>query len=155
MNLSRIMCVTKQCNKPNFHSWLMMIWPYQKMRACVCVCVCARESVWAHVSMIHFNIISPVYALFCQLISSCEIPKPKCYVSFFLHVCYMNCSLHPSCFNHPQYLVKSTNCKIPFKVNGDWMANCYISVQDYVICDMHIYQKGDNALFSWFKLLKG
>jgi len=59
----------------------------------------------------------------------------------FPHVCYMICSLHRSCFNHPQYLVKSTNCKAPFKVNGDSMAHCYISSQDDAICDVHIDQK--------------
>jgi len=27
------------------------------------------------------------------------------------------------------------------------MANCYISLQDYVICDVHVYQKGGQYSF--------
>ena len=44
---------------------------------CVCVCVCVFGCACEHVSIIHFNIISAVYALFRELTSPCEIPKPK------------------------------------------------------------------------------
>lgn len=143
LNLSRIMCVTKQCNKPNFHTWLKMVCPYPKI-VCVFVCGCAC----VHVSMIHFNIISPVCALFCQLISSYEIPKPKCYVSFF-----PMCATWPAhCILHA-LTIHSTWRRVQIaKLHSKWMRTewqtvLHVSLQDYVICDMHIYQKGGQYSF--------
>ena len=152
MNLSRIMCVTKQCSRPNFHAWLMMAWRYRKS---VCVCARVHARVCVHVSMIHFNITSLAYALFCQLISSCEIPKPKCYVSFF-PMCATwpaHCILHALTIHSTWWRVEIA--KLHSKWMGtQWQTVTYLyTIMPSVTCTFT--RKGDNTLSLWFKLLKG
>jgi hypothetical protein len=158
MNLSRSICVW-QNNAVN-QIFTLGWWWYdhsERLRACVrarararvCGCGCGG------VSMIHFNIISLVCALFCQLISSCEIPKPKCYVSFF-----PMCATWPAhCILHA-LTIRSTWWRVQIaKLHSKWMGTEWQTVtylykiMSSVICIFT--RKGDNTLSLWFKLLKG
>ena len=142
---------------------LVWWWHDHTKRLCVCVCVCVCACVHVcmcvhtcvHVSMINFNIISLVYALFCQLISSCEIPKPKCYVPFF-----PMCATWPAhCILHT-LTIHSTWWRVQIaKLHSKWMGTQWQTVtylhkmMPSVMCILT--RKGDNTLSLWFKLLNG